>query len=55
MPSDHYRYQTTNNFEKLLKQKDTKNISKMATLIFLTIGMHIKPTKLLEVGSSNAK
>ncbi len=27
----------------------------MATLILLTIGMHIRPTGLLEVGQPNAK
>ena len=53
--SDHYRHQTTNNFKKLLKQENAKNILKMATLIFLIIGMHIGPTRLLEVGSSNTK
>lgn len=53
MPSDHYYYQITNDFEKLLEQKDVKNTSKMATSIFLTIGIYIGPTRLLEVGSPN--
>ena len=55
MPSDHYRHQTTNDFEKLLEQEDAKNISKVATPILLTIGMHIGPTRFLEVGPPNAK
>ena len=54
VPSDHYRHQTTNDFEKLLEQEDAKNISKVATPILLTIGMHIGPTRLLEVGPPNA-
>ena len=53
--SDYYCHQTTNNFEKQLEQEDAKNISKVATPIFLTIGMHIRPTRLLEVGSPNTK
>ena len=55
MPSDHYRHQTTNNFEKLLEQEDAKNTSKVTTLILLTIGMHIGPTRLLNVGLLNAQ
>ena len=55
MPPDHYCHQTTNNFEKLLKQKDAKNISKVANPILLTIEMHIGPTRLLEVGPPNAE
>lgn len=43
---DYYCYQITNNFEKLLKQKDAKNISKVATPILLTIDMHIGPTRI---------
>lgn len=52
---DHYQHQTTNNFEKLLEQEDEKNTSKVTTPIFLTIGMHIRPTRLLEVISPNIK
>ncbi len=55
MLSDHYRHQTTNNFEKLLEQKDAKNTSKVATSIFLTIGIYIGPNRLLEVGSPNTE
>ena len=55
MPSDHYCHQTTNNLEKLFEQKDAKNILKVATSIFLTIGMHIRPTRLLEVGLLTAE
>lgn len=51
---DHYRHETTNDFEKLLDQEDAKNISKVATPILLTIGLHIGPTRLLEVGPPNA-
>ena len=55
VPLDYDRHQTTNNFEKLLKQEDTKNILKVVTPILLTIGMHIGLTRLLEVGLPNAK
>ena len=53
--SDHYCYKTTNNFEKLLEQKDAKNTLKLATPILLTICMHIGPTRLLEVSLSNTE
>lgn len=39
----------------MLKQKDAENSLKMATPIFLTINLHIRLTKLLEVGSLNTK
>lgn len=52
---DHYCYQTTNDFEKLLKQKDTKNTLKMATPILLIIGMHIGQTRLLKACPANAE
>lgn len=55
MPLDQYCHQNTNNFEKLLEQEDAKNILKIATPIFLTIGMHIRPTKLLEVSPPNVQ
>lgn len=55
VPLDYYYYQTTNNFKKLLEQKDAKNIFKLAILILLTIYMHIEPTRLLEVGYFNVK
>ena len=38
-----------------MEQKDAKNISKMAILILLIIGMHIGPTRLLKVGPPNAQ
>ena len=55
VPLDHYYYQTTIDFKKLLKQEDVKNISKIATPILLTIGMHIGSTRFLELGFPNAK
>lgn len=55
MPLDFKYHQTTNNFEKLLEHEDAENISKMATSIFLIIGLHIGPTRLLEVGPPNVK
>lgn len=55
VPLDLYCHQTTNDFEKLLKQKNAKNILKIATLILVTIDMHIGPTKYLEIGPYNAK
>ncbi len=50
---DYYYYQNTNNFEKILEQKDTENTLKMAIPICLTIGMYIGLTRLLEVGLLN--
>ena len=38
-----------------MEQEDAKNISKVAIPILLTIGIHIGPTRLLEVGLPNAK
>ena len=55
MPSNHYHHQTTKNFKKLLEQEDIKNTLKVAIPIFLTIGMHIGPIKLLKVDLPNAK
>ena len=52
---DHYRHQTTKDFEKLLEQEDVKNISKVATPILLTISMHIEPTRLSKVVSLNVE
>ena len=52
--SDHYCHQATNDFKKLLEQKDAKNTLKVATPILLTIGIHIGPTRLLKVGPPNA-
>lgn len=55
MPLDHYYHEMINNFENLLKSKDVKNTSKVATPIFFTIGIHIGPTRLLKVGLPNAE
>ncbi len=38
-----------------MKQEDAENTLKVATPIFLTIGMHIGPTKVLEVGLPNTE
>lgn len=50
-----YHYQVTIDFEMLLEQKDEENTSKVDTLILLTIGMHIQPSRLLEDGLINSK
>ena len=55
VPSNHYRHQTTNDFKKLLEQKDGKNTLKVATPILLTISMHIELTRLLKIGPPKAK
>lgn len=52
---DDYSHQTNNNFEKLLKQENAKNTSKVATSILVTIDMYIWLSYLLEVGPLNAK
>ncbi len=54
-PSDSYRYQTTNDFEKLLNLEDKKNTSMITVQILLVLRMHIGPTRFLEVGAPNAK
>lgn len=46
--SNNFWYQTTSNFDKLLEQKDNENTAKITILIFITIKMHIKSTKLLD-------
>lgn len=38
-----------------MEQKDAKNITKMAIPILLTLSMHIRLTRLLQVNFSNAK
>lgn len=53
--SDNYSYQTTNNFEKLLTLKSTKNTSMIIIPILLVFCMHIGPTRLLEDGAPNAE
>lgn len=55
VPSDSYHYQTTNNFEKLLALKDVENISMITAPIFLVFHIYIRPTRLLENGTSNAE
>lgn len=40
-------------FRTLLEQKGEKNTSKIATLIFLTISIQMRMTRLLEIGPSN--
>ena len=55
MPLDSYRYQTTNNFEKLLDQKGMENIMIITTSIFLVFCMYIRPTRFLKDGAPNAK
>ena len=47
--SDGYKHHTTNNFEKLLKEKDgSKNTSVITTPILVKIGMHIGSTEFLD-------
>ncbi len=55
MPSDNYRYQTTNNFEKLLDLKGKENTLIITAPILLVFCMHIGPTRFLEDGASNAE
>lgn len=55
MLSNSYRYQTINNFEKLLDLESKENILIIITLIFLVLYMHIELTKLSEDGAFNAK
>ena len=50
-----YCHQITNNFKKLLDQEKVENISKIATPIISTIGIYIKPTRLLELGPPNTE
>ena len=38
-----------------MKQEDVENISTVATPIFITISIHIGPTRLLEVSPHNAE
>ena len=50
--SDGYKHHTTNNFEKLLKEKNgSKNTSVITTPILLRIGMHIGSTGFLDNGA----
>lgn len=46
--SNSYRYQTINNFKKLLDKKDIKNTSIIIILILINISMYIRPIKFLE-------
>ena len=50
--SDDYKHHTTNDFEKLLKKKDSsENTSVITTPILLRIGMHIGSTGFLDNGA----
>lgn len=44
---DSHFYQTTNNFEKLLKRRDMKNTVMIAIPILLVIYMYKEPVRLL--------
>ena len=50
--SDDYKHHTTNDFEKLLKEKDdSENTSVITTPILLRIGIHIESTGFLDDGA----
>ena len=50
--SNGYKHHTTNDFEKLRKEKDgSENTSVRTTPILLRIGMHIGSTRFLENGA----
>ena len=52
--SNNYKHHTTNDFEKLLKEKNgSKNTSVITTLILVKIGIHIGSTSFLEDGMLN--
>ncbi len=55
VPSDSYRHQTTNDFEKLLDLEGKKNTSMITASILLVLRMHIGPTRFLEDGAPNAE
>ncbi len=55
MPSDSYRHQTTNEFQKLLDLEGKENSSMITAPILLVLRMHIEPTRFLEDGAPNAK
>ncbi len=55
MPSDIYRHQTTNNFEKLLDLEGQENTLMITASIFLVLCMYIEPTRFLEDGAPNAE
>lgn len=46
--SDNFWHQTTNNFDKLFKEDDNKNTTKITIPILLVIKIYIGPTRLLE-------
>lgn len=48
--SDTYKYQTTNNFEKLLAKEDNKNTTIITALILISICMYIGSLRFLEDG-----
>ena len=50
--SNGYKYHITNDFKKLLKEKDgSKNTFIITTLILVKIGMHIRSTGFLDNGA----
>ncbi len=55
VPSDSYRHQTINNFEKLLDLECKENTSMITASILLVLRMHIRLTRFLENVAPNAK
>lgn len=55
MPLDIYRYQITNDFEKLLDLEGVENISMITSSILLVFCMHVGPNRLLENDAPNIK
>ncbi len=55
MPSDSYRHQTANDFEKLLDLEGKENTLIITAPIFLVLHMHIGPTRFLKDGAPNAE
>lgn len=52
VPLDNYKYQTINNFEKLLAKKDKKNITITIALILIIICIYIRSNRFLQYGVS---
>ncbi len=55
MPSDSYRHQTTNDFEKLLDLEGKEKTSMITAPILLVLHMHSGPTRFLEDAAPNAE
>ncbi len=55
VPSDSYRHQTTNDFEKLLDPEGKENTSMITAPILLVLRMHIGLTRFLEDGAPIAE